>query len=220
MNPELEYIKFLLKINKGDTQFNISCDKARYVLLINECKNRWVEKHIKSKDSILIESLQEIVETVNYDSGIDKDSYIEYELKEDFYESISAQCTAEKNGCKKKLFSREIKNQNKNFFEFDENLKPDFNFEWTFHTIQSNKLKVYKTDFNINKIVFSYYKVLPDFDVEGYTKIDGTLSTNTPLPLSQQYFDQITNLAVEEFMRDFENINGLQIAQNRTNNQE
>lgn len=220
MNPELEYIKFLLKINKGDTQFNITCDKARYVLLINECKNRWVEKHIKSKDSVLIESLQEIVETVDYNSGIDKDSYIEYNLKDDFYESISAQSNAVKNGCKKKLFSREVKNQNKNFFEFDENLKPDFNFEWTFHIIQSNKLKVYKTDFTITKTTFSYYKVLPQFDVIGYTKIDGTPSANVPLPLSEQYFDQITNLAAEEYMRDFENVGGLQIAQNRTNNQE
>jgi len=220
MNPELEYIKFLLKINKGSTEFNISCDKARYVLLINECKNRWVEKHIKSKDSVLIESLQEIVETVEFNSGSVKDNYIEYQLEKDFYESISVQCNVEKNECKKRLFSREVKNQNLNFFEFDENLKPDFNFEWTFHQIKGNKLIVYKSDFSVNKTIFNYYKVLPDFDVAGYTKIDGTLSSNVPIPLSEQYFDQITNLAAEEFMRDFENINGLQIAQNRTNNQE
>jgi len=220
MNPELEYIKFLLKINKGSTEFNISCDKARYVLLINECKNRWVEKHIKSKDSVLIESLQEIVETVEFNSGSVKDNYIEYQLEKDFYESISVQCNVEKNECKKRLFSREVKNQNLNFFEFDENLKPDFNFEWTFHQIKGNKLIVYKSDFSVDKTIFNYYKVLPDFDVAGYTKIDGTLSSNVPIPLSEQYFDQITNLAAEEFMRDFENINGLQIAQNRTNNQE
>jgi len=220
MNPELEYIKFLLKINKGSTEFNISCDKARYVLLINECKNRWVEKHIKSKDSVLIESLQEIVETVEFNSGSVKDNYIEYQLEKDFYESISVQCNVERNDCKKRLFSREVKNQNLNFFEFDENLKPDFNFEWTFHQIKGNKLIVYKSDFSVNKTIFNYYKVLPDFDVAGYTKIDGTLSSNVPIPLSEQYFDQITNLAAEEFMRDFENINGLQIAQNRTNNQE
>jgi len=220
MKPELVYLKFLQKVNKGNSQFNITCDRARFVLIINECKNRWVEKHIKSKDSILIESLQEIVKTVEYNQGTDKGDYIEYVLNEDFYESISAKCEAKKGECKGVVYSRELKNQNKNIYQFDENLKPDFDFEWSFHSIQANTLRIYKTDFSILLTTFSYYKVLEEFDIEGYINIDNQPSQNKEFILSDQYVDQIINMAAEEFMRDYENQNGLLIAKDRTQNQE
>ena len=50
--------------------------------------------------------------------------------------------------------------------------------------------------------------------------INGNPSTNKPIDLSDQYVDQIINLAAEEYMRDFESSIGLQIAQNRTSSQE
>ena len=52
VSPELIYIKFLNKVNKGNTQGDIAVDKERFVLIFNEVKNRWVEKHLKVKDSI------------------------------------------------------------------------------------------------------------------------------------------------------------------------
>jgi hypothetical protein len=221
MTSEITYLKFLQKVNKGNTQFNITCDKARFVLIINEVKNRWVEKHIKFKDSILIDSLQEIVKEVEFLTGDENPEYLEYTLKSDFYEAIGAKSEVQKGTCDGVIYSKEIKNQNKNINQFDENLKPDFNFEWTFHTIQGNTLRVYKTDFKVLKTIFTYYQVIPEFDIEGYVNIDGQPSSNKPFTiLSDQYVDQIINLAAEEFMRDFQDQNGLQIAKDRTFNQE
>ena len=220
MTSEATYLNLLQKINRGNTQFNNTLDRARAVLILNECKNRWVEKHLKEKDSILIESLQEIIKTEILSFGNDKGEYVEYELKDDFYESILAKCQAQKENCKNTVYSREVKTQNKNINQFDENLKPDFDFEWTFHTIQGNFLKVYKTDFDILSTTFEYYSVIPAFDIEGYEKLDGQQSTNKPFILSDQYVEQIINMAAEEYMRDFNDPNGLQIAKDRTNNQE
>lgn len=220
MTSELTYLKFLQKVNKGNTQFNITCDRARFVLIINEVKNRWVETHIKTKDSVLIESLQDSVKEVVYTNGVDKGLYKEYELTDDFYESISLICEAKKGNCSGTVYSRPIKNQNKNYYLFNENLRPDFNFEWTFHTIQGNKLRVYKTDFEILKSFFTYYEVLPEFDIEGYVNLNGLPSSNKPFTLADQYVDQIINLAAEEFMRNFQDAQGLQIAKDRTINQE
>lgn len=220
MTSELTYLNFLQKVNKGNTQFNITCDRARFVLIINEVKNRWVEKHIKSKDSVLIESLQDTVKEVEKTDGADKGLYVEYDLNSDFYESISLRCEAKKGDCKRRVYSQPIKNQNKNYYLFNENLRPDFDFEWTFHTIQNNKLRVYKSDFEILRTYFTYYEVLPEFDIEGYTNIYGLPSSNKPLILADQYVNQIINLAAEEFMRDFQDAQGLQIAKDRTINQE
>lgn len=220
MQSELIYQKLLLKVNKGNTDFNIALDKPRAVLIINEVKNRWVESHIKDKDSILIDSLQEVVKTEELLVGINKGTYIEYEIPFDFYEDILVSCEAQKDNCKKTIYSREIKNQNQNILLFDSNQEPDFDFEWTFHQIISNKIRVFVKDFKINKVIFTYYSVIPEFDIEGYIDINGNPSTNKPIDISDQYVDQIINLAAEEYMRDFESSLGLQIAQNRTSSQE
>ena len=220
MQPELIYQKLLLKVNKGNTEFNIALDKPRAVLIINEVKNRWVESHIKDKDSILIDSLQEVVKTEEFLVGADKNTYMEYEIPFDFYEGILLSCEAQREKCKKTIYSREMKNQNQNILLFDSNLEPDFDFEWTFHQIISSTLRVFVKDFKINKVTFTYYSVIPEFDIEGYVDINGNPSTNKPIELSDQYVDQIINLAAEEYMRDFQSTTGLSIAQNRTSSQE
>lgn len=106
MQPELIYQKLLLKVNKGNTEFNIALDKPRAVLIINEVKNRWVESHIKDKDSILIDSLQEVVKTAEFLVGADKSTYMEYEIPFDFYEDILVSCEVQRENVKR-LFTLE-----------------------------------------------------------------------------------------------------------------
>ena len=72
VQPDIIYVKLLLKVNKGNSFGNIAIDKARFVLLFNECKNRWVENHLKEKDSILIDSLWETLKTIELTQGVDK----------------------------------------------------------------------------------------------------------------------------------------------------
>lgn len=220
VQPDIIYVKLLLKVNKGNSFGNIAIDKARFVLLFNECKNRWVENHLKEKDSILIDSLWETLKTVELTQGVDKSTYTEFQIPDDFYEVVNATCVAERKPCKREIFLREIKNQDKSILRFDYNLRPDFDWEWSFFTIQSGSINVYKTDFDVNKVALEYYKVIPDIDIEGYIRLDGAASTNIGIDISEQYVDQIINLAAEEFMRDFQDPQGLQIAKDRTNSEE
>jgi len=220
VQPDIIYVKLLLKVNKGNSFGNIAIDKARFVLLFNECKNRWVENHLKEKDSILIDSLWETLKTIELTQGVDKSTYTEFQIPDDFYEVVNATCVAERKPCKREIFLREIKNQDKSILRFDYNLRPDFDWEWSFFTIQSGSINVYKTDFDVNKVALEYYKVIPDIDIEGYIRLDGAASTNIGIDISEQYVDQIINLAAEEFMRDFQDPQGLQIAKDRTNSEE
>lgn len=220
VSPELIYIKLLLKVNKGNSQGNIAIDKDRFVLLFNEVKNRWVETLLKEKDSILIDSLWEIVKTTELLDGIEKSDYTDFEMPIDFYELTLANCEAKRGKCKKNIFLREVKNQDKNTLRFNSNYKPDFDFEWSFCSLQNGFIRVYRSDFKVTKLSLEYYKVIPNLDIEGYIHLDGTPSSNQPIDLSEQYIDQIVNLAAEEFMRDFQDEKGLLIAKDRTKNQE
>lgn len=220
VQPEIIYIKLLLKVNKGNSEGNIAIDKARFVLLFNEVKNRWVESHLKEKDSILIDSLWETIETVELTTGINKKTNVDFNIPTDFYEVINASALVKRDSCKKELFLREIKNQDKSILRFDRNLQPDFDWEWGFFTIQSGNISVYKTDFDVQKVILEYYKIIPDIDIAGYIRLDGTQSTNIGIDISEQYVDQIINLAAEEFMRDFQDTQGLTIAKDRTKSEE
>jgi len=220
VSPELIYIKFLNKVNKGNTRGDTAVDKERFVFIFNEVKNRWVERFIKTKDTILIDSLWEIVKTINLYNGVKKQDYFEFLIPADFYELILVQCNAKRKSCKKRLFVREVKNHDKNILRSNSNYKPDFDFEWSFASVQNGYLRIYVTDFDVEDATIEYYEVLPNLDIEGYIHLDGTPSTNVPIPLSEQYVDQIINLAAEEFERNFQNPNDLQIAKDRTRSQE
>lgn len=212
MSPELIYTKFLLKINKGNSGGNIACDRARFVLIFNEVKNRWVKSLFRDKDSILIDSLWQVVKEIELLNPIVKDQYVEFPLNDDFYEFINARILAKQDGCENTIYAREVKNQNLSLLYFDDFQSPDFNFEWTFCSIQGDTIRIYKKDFDVLKLNVEYYQVIPDIDISGYINIDNQPSTNIPIDLSDQYVDQIINLAVEEFMMDYENPIGLQMA--------
>ena len=47
MSPQEIYSRFLIKINRNNTGANRTCDKGRFIVLINEAKNRWVDQLVK-----------------------------------------------------------------------------------------------------------------------------------------------------------------------------
>ena len=219
--PQVVYLKFLQKINKNSTQFYIACDKGRFVLIFNEVKNRWVETNLKGKDSILIDNLRETIKNVNLLSPptIEKD-YVEFPVPEDFYEHILTKCVCKKENCEGLVYSREVKNQNKNILEFDENQRPDFDYEWTFNSVQGGNIRIYKRDFSIEEAELEYYSAIPDFDMAGYINVLNQPSVDNPITIiSDQYVDQIISLAAKEFMLDYESQTGIQAANERINSQ-
>jgi len=219
MTPQECYNKFSIKINKNNTGANRACDKPKFVVIFNEAKNRWVDHSLKNKNSILIDRLQQIIKTDLILSPSISDEYVDFPFTDNFYEFINANCIATKGKCRRILRLREIKNQNKELLLFDKNNSPSFDWEWSTLTIQDNKVRVYKKDFDVIQLNVEYYQVIPNIDIAGYTHIDGTPSTNIDINLSEQYVDQIINRAAEEFMRNYENTNALQIAKDRTNSE-
>jgi hypothetical protein len=217
MQPSLIYQKTLLKVNKNNTGANIALDKPRFVLLFNECKNRWVERNLKNKDSILIDNLYQTVASVEILNSKSAESYIDFVLPDNFYQHIGSYCLAERRNCRRTIYCREVKNQNKQILKFDVNQRPNFDYEWTFCSVQKDVLRIYRTDFDILKVNMEYYRVIPDIDIEGYININGEPSKDIPLDIiADQYIDQIINLTAEEYMRNIQDSNGLQIGKDRT----
>lgn len=219
MTPQECYSKFLIKINRDNTGAGRTCDKGRFVTIFNEAKNRWVDQRLKDKNSIIIDNLQEIIRTDEILSPTISDEYADFDFTDSFYEFITAKCYAKKGKCKRVIRLREIKNPNKQILYFDQSNEPSFEWEWSFLTIQDNKIRVYKKDFDILSLTIEYYKIIPNIDIAGYIHLDRSPSVDIPINLFDTYVDQIISRAAEEFMRNSENQIGLQIAKDRINSE-
>jgi hypothetical protein len=62
---------------------------------------------------------------------------------------------------------------------------------------------------------------MPDIQIEGTVDINGDIVTQSiGIDISDQYVDQIINLAAKEFEMNYQNQIGIQVAQERINSQE
>jgi hypothetical protein len=212
------YKSFLLKINKNDTNSNISISKGEFVILYNEQKKIWLAEKIKAKNNdIDIHDLERLYikdKEIKKSKSDNNSSY--FKLPDDYYTYDSSYSVAKKEKCERELSNWLVKPKNVNVLLSDTNNSPSFEYEETICIVSQNHLVVYKDDFSIEKIFLSYYKEPVNIDIEGYIKFDGTLSTDIdPIDLDDKSISEIINRCALETIRIYENPEGFSLAQHR-----
>lgn len=217
MTAEELYYELHLLVNKNNNSSNINIEKPHFVTLFNREYDKWLYDVLNSKNKDnSINDLQELLVSglsIN-PLEIQKDCNI-YKLPEDFFNFSEVKINAFKNGIVNTLYVYNIHPKELNVYLQDEFSKPSFEWEESICVISDNKLYVYKLDFEINKMYFSYYKNGQTLDLTGYKKLDGTMSVNKDIVLSSVYLRQILDRVAKEIMRQYENQLGFQLAQER-----
>lgn len=216
MTPQEAYKKFLLKVNKNDTNSNIKVPKGQFVLLFNEQKRTWLESTIKqNEDSDYIDGIEELLELdkqlVKAHEGFRKDDFT---LPINFYRRATSFALASKEECTNQvlvIWFRRGKDINVLLQNSDES--PSFEYRETLGILNNNKLSVYKTDFTLDKVFLSYYREPRDLDIAGYTKLDGSHSQDIETDLSDTNIESIINDTAKEAVRNYESVTQLQIRQ-------
>lgn len=216
------YKTFLLKINKNDTNRNINISKGNFVLIYNEQKDIWLSKVLArdsdTSDKNGIEAL--LVPDLEIEKVKDTNNYAVFGLPDNLFEYQSSYSIAEKGKCKDRvLYNWDFKPRNKNVLLQDENNNPSFEYEQTLINLSDGKLLVYKTDFDIVKQYITYYKHPEYIDIEGYRKVDGSLSKEINPTLPDYIVNQIINHCAVEVIRSYENPEGFTLAKDRLNEQ-
>src|SRR5262245_46804982 len=133
MTSAKAYKKFLIKLNKNDTNAKVKVNKGEFVLIYNEQKLKWltlaIDKYESTDESFDIADVfvegAELKKVKNY---TDKTVY---DLPEDFYRFVTSTSQASQAGCTKNLYNWPFKPRNKNNVMMDENNNPSFEFEET-----------------------------------------------------------------------------------------
>jgi len=218
MSIQEAYKRFLLKINKNDTDNEIRISTAEFVYMFNEMSLVWLGEKINGKagtDSIndIQELLVEELELSNFNEAKGHNDFL---LPEDFQHFSSAIALAERNGCEKELEVYNIKPKEKNTWLKDDMNNPSFDWEETISIISGDRIQVYKSDFDVTGLNLSYYRKPRVVDIEGYKHIDGkTLSTNIDPDLSNSNVNEIINRCALEVAVNYKNGETFQLDQQR-----
>lgn len=220
MTTEELYYEFHLLVNKNNSQQNINVDKPHFVQMFNREYDRWLYEvlNTKNKDNSINDIQELLLSNVELKVSEIKNEFVIYNLPNNFFNYSECKLLASKGNISNKLiYVYNIHPTKLNVSLQDEFSKPSFEWEETITTIADNRLLVYKTDFNINKCYLSYYRTSDKIDLEGYKKLDGSMSKNIDINLSSIYQRQILDRVAKEFARQYENTTQFQLAQERIN---
>lgn len=215
------YYELHLLVNKNNTRQNINIEKPHFVQLFNREYDRWLYEVLNKKNrDDSVNDIQELLITEHPILPLEiREHYVAYTLPTNFFNFSEAKIKASKNNVEKLMYVYNIHPKEVNVYMQDEFSKPSFDWEETICSISDNKLFVYKEpDVEITHCYVSYYKDTEPIDLKGYVKLDGSVSTTINSKLSNIYLRQILDRVAKEILREFENIQAFQLAQERVNN--
>jgi len=218
LTPIEIYKKFLLKVNKNDTNANIKVPISQFVFLFNGEKRRWLDDVTKTKESSdYIEDIEFLLEVdVPLTRVTTTATRDDFAGPSNYFKRVSSYCLASKDKCKNVLlYNWYIKAKNLNVLLQNENQKPSFEYGETLALMNNDKVSIYKDGFSVNKVFFTYYREPADLDIAGYRKIDGSLSTNVQIDLDDISIEEIIDRTVVEALRNYESTEQVQLALQR-----
>lgn len=210
------YKNYQLKLNKLSTNDNVDISPGEFVLIYNEVKNKWLISKYRNVSTRYLDDIQELIEPDYKLNKVGENSqYDEFSLPNNFFDYIRSYSSCSRGDCKGRIvYNNEVKLVNLSQYLSDEYNTPSFDFEETVATFSNDKLQVYKKDFVIDSVFFTYYKYPKSIDIEGYTK-SGLPSTTINPELKDTQLDEIIDLCVLETQRRYSDVEGLKLSQTR-----
>ena len=130
---------------------------------------------------------------------------VNFELPTNFLKRVGSYTIASKGDCKNEsLVNWYYKPKDINVLLQNENYNPSFEYRETMAMINKDVVSIYKSDFSIDALYFTYYREPIDLDIEGYKHIDGTDSVDQPIDLTMFLIEYIIDRVVTEATRNYE----------------
>ena len=202
MNLADAYYEFSLLMNKNSERKDINIDKLNYIVLYNRESKRWLAEFIErnnNSDNIftISELLVQDYKLVKTKTDTDK---VEYKYPDDTFKILegNSYSKVKSKTCSGIVYNYFRKTNDRNIQLEDKFTKPSLKWERGLGGLYSDKIVIYKTDFDIEESFISYYKSPktidvknPDFDMD--------------LDLSDYVIGQINDRIVSEVYREFNN---------------
>lgn len=212
------YLQFLQKVNRNLNSNNITADRFRFVMLYNENQVKRIQEVIEEGNDERIREIQTFLKPntdLIFDSKLlDRVLYI---LPTDYLDFSSSYALADKKKCtNKKISLWEIKDKNYTQVLSDNYNAPSFEYREAPITVADNKLNVFTNDFEIKKVVLTYYRYPKQVDIKGYINLDEKSSTDINPEGDEKFVNKVISMCATDFARNYNDIQGIQINKERT----
>lgn len=174
------YINFLNIVEKNSTNNNLDIDRARFIEWFNFTNNKYQERALNLRNDDSIREMAPFLKEVSLTKKTSKEQYDLFLKPQDYFDFSNLAITAKKDKCKASDFVMdEVKTENVHIYLADNNLKPSYKARETFYHLMEDSVAIYHIgDFKIEKAKMKYYQKIPKVDIEGYVRLDNTMSTN------------------------------------------
>lgn len=215
------YITFTQLVNRNSTNDNLSVDKPRFVLLFNRVAKAYTEWILEKSNQDDLRDIQKLL-VLDYKltKSSSKESFTEFNLPSDYFNFSNLQVFSSKESCKNiKLGSFEVKNQDVEELLIDEFNRPSFEFRETFYTISADKIAIYKSDFNLDKALLSYYRYPIEVNMSGFIDLEGNNTTDIDPEFDDKVVNKILIACAKDYSLNSSDFNKYQLEKDRLFNE-
>lgn len=197
------YLRALQKAEENATNGGIKLDKARFVQLFNDEQDRLVRYILQKKNEDEIRYIQKLVvysKELAKNKDFDNPESSLFTMPDDLFAFSNISGVFSRGECTASDFNIwEVKNENIHEILNDEFNSPSYDYRDTVYTIGNEGIRVYKKDFNVDKIFLTYYRYPKSVDIEGYVKSSGSASTTIDPELDDKLVEIILNMIEKQF---------------------
>jgi hypothetical protein len=178
-----------------------------------------IRREGKEQSAINIDDLQILLKSDKL-SGIDKGIYfMSQKLPKDYIRHSRTTPYVSRGTCStpKTIVSELVEEGNVMVYLKDFNNQPSFDFEQTFHTLVSNKVRIYHNkDFEIKEADLLYYREPKYVSFPNAPLPNGGVGVDEEIEFKKDIVELIVELTIKNIAGNIESINRMQIAQQKT----
>ena len=207
VQTELAYDKFQIKFNENFENSKVSVDRGRFVLIMNEAQNKFIENILDRKSNDEIRYLQKIlVKDLKITRTATRENADYFKLPDNYFDFSSAYSKASTKSCNnQKIFLYEIKDDNAVQVLQDEFQKPSFFAREAPFTFYSDNLVIYNDNFVNEELYLSYYRYPQQIRLLDPENPESLFDPNYNLEFDEKTTDRIISMAVAEMKINDEN---------------
>jgi hypothetical protein len=193
VNTAYQFIKD--RLNKNNSGENQGISKRQFVWAFNMAQLFWFDQRLKadSVDKIRQQELQQFVEQVCLVPSESKTrNFVTIQLPSDYYYYIRSYGEA-KDCDNVNIYASLVEEGNVSALLSDEFSRPSLEWEETFSTVASDKLRFYTGgEFNVSQVVLDYYRCPKEIDMEDI--VDVVVHSNVDPEISKSSIYEVLNL--------------------------
>lgn len=199
------YIRFLNLVNRNATNNQINVDKPRFVLLFNDIQNRFVRWKLDKRNEDEIREIQRLlVQESPLALNQNRETHNSYTLPEDYFDFANVWAKAKTDCCEsRRMHLFEVKSEDVEEKLTDIHSQPSFEFNESFYYFSNDNILVYKKDFELDKVLLTYYRYPVQIDISGYINLDGGASQD----IDPEFDDKVVNQILVAMAKEFSAVN-------------